>query len=956
MPLDLLPGDARDFAAFAVTRPGWGPGLDPSFGESFGSAFAAAQTTIRGFRIGAARAGVIQGWLDQLEQTTGNAPPNPENSQNPGERARLYLEMQKRFDTLNATRPDLNFPAPPSADQAQQVALDQEAKIAAADARMQNRPQNFWSGAGSFLGNLTAFAVDPINLSAMALVPGTSAGIVASALKNAAVAGVSQTAIEAASFGLNRTLDPNYGLGDAAANVLSAGAGGAVLSIGGNLIGRGLAKLWGRVNPGAMPRYVQDAGNVVTRDAVVADANPYRSAGIDGEMAYRANSLAAESAITAGKQLDLPVDEHTTGNWRPGTVFAPGLDTGVGVKYQVVEADSLVTSHNADMSPNPAYPAELQPRDRTRPVSAEQVTEIASKLEPARLGPSADASSGAPVVGPDNLVESGNARVLALRRAYAAGGDQEFRIGEVVTVKDDPYFAGTEIRITRVTRSSIEGSWMDNGTTRYLSLPKDRFSSDRAAAYREFLSKAGFDTGDMKAPVLIARRVSQLDPAERIAFTDAANRATSLRLSAVEQAVADARHIDGELLATLADKGLATGDNAPFVRGFLKKLPQAERGGLVDRQGNLSQEGVRRAEAALMARAYGDPALLGRALETSDVNVKAIAGALSDSAGRWAALRDAVAAGNVPAGMDITPDLLDAVRLVQKARDEGMKVGDLINQAEMFDQPTATTKALLGMMFRDEALTKATSRQGMARLLAGYAEEAAKNTTDARLFGDTLMPGDVLQTALKKAGREDLFAAAEVASDPKTLPEKLAAPEVGDATLHELDHLMTPTRPPILSNAEIEKLGGFTAQRIEGDWRLANTLKVVDDVERLAAAEKTAAETVKELGPKLNRLDELAKINGEDAQTAQASKLSLVRAVRNKLDIPSMDDTTAFAAWKAAQANRDVMIPDPTGLTDAEGNPVMRSAKEMIDQADAEIAAAKDIEACAAGAMPAAAA
>jgi hypothetical protein len=102
-----------------------------------------------------------------------------------------------------------------------------------------------------------------------------------------------------------------------------------------------------------------------------------------------------------------------------GRIFT-AAGRAVDVDHQVVEAGSLTASHFDDLRRNPAYPRELQPRERARAASEAQVAEIAGKLEPERLGGGTDAATGAPIVGADNVIESGNGLVLALRRAYAA--------------------------------------------------------------------------------------------------------------------------------------------------------------------------------------------------------------------------------------------------------------------------------------------------------------------------------------------------------------------------------------------------------------------------------------------------------------------------------------------------------------------------------------------------------
>jgi hypothetical protein len=90
------------------------------------------------------------------------------------------------------------------------------------------------------------------------------------------------------------------------------------------------------------------------------------------------------------------------------------------VNYEVANLPALITSHDADFRVNPRYPAQLQPRARDSAPARDQVNSIAARLQPERLGRSPRANSGAPVVGPDNVVESGNGRTLALGKAYSS--------------------------------------------------------------------------------------------------------------------------------------------------------------------------------------------------------------------------------------------------------------------------------------------------------------------------------------------------------------------------------------------------------------------------------------------------------------------------------------------------------------------------------------------------------
>ena len=83
----------------------------------------------------------------------------------------------------------------------------------------------------------------------------------------------------------------------------------------------------------------------------------------------------------------------------------------ITTQYDIVDLSELKTSDFPD------YPASLQPRDRSRQASADQVGEMMRRLDPERLGRHTDADRGAPIVSPDGFVESGNGRTAAIRRA-----------------------------------------------------------------------------------------------------------------------------------------------------------------------------------------------------------------------------------------------------------------------------------------------------------------------------------------------------------------------------------------------------------------------------------------------------------------------------------------------------------------------------------------------------------
>jgi hypothetical protein len=397
---------------------------------------------------------------------------------------------------------------------------------------------------------------------------------------------------------------------------------------------------------------------------------------------------------------------------QPPNVVVTPRGRQVEVRPEVVDAAALVTSHGADLEVNPAFPADLQPRERGRAASQAQIAQIAGNPEPALLGLTGSASDGAPIVGPDNVVESGNARTLALARAYQQG---------------------------------------------------------TAGDYRRFIEQQGYDTTGMTAPVLIRRRVSELSPEDRAAFTREANERTTLAMGAAEQARADAQSMPPDLLAGYRGGDLNSAANRPFIRQVVKAtVPASEHGAVFTAGGTLSQAGLQRIENALFARAYDDSGLLEGLREAADSNIKAIGGAMLEAAPRWAQMRSRVQEGLTPAELDITDALTEAARLISEARRQGMLVSDLVEQGQLFGAaPSQTTRAVLDLLFRDDAWKRPRDAGKIAQALDYYAAQAARAQAGPSLLNEPA-PGPVeLLRLARQSGQGSL--------EPGTGPTPAAA-------------------------------------------------------------------------------------------------------------------------------------------------------------------------------------
>lgn len=361
-------------------------------------------------------------------------------------------------------------------------------------------------------------------------------------------------------------------------------------------------------------------------------------------------------------------------------VYTPGTNREIEVRHKVVEADSLITSNDANGAVNPNFPKHLQPRDRSRPTSIAQVHDIANKLNPKLLGENPSTASGAPIVSGDGVVESGNGRTMAIRKAYETG---------------------------------------------------------KGEAYKQWLGEQGYDVSGMKNPVLVRERTSSMTDQELRDYTRESNESSTLTMSPTEQAMVDAKAVV-DLLDQYRGGDINSAANRDFVNRFVTELvPTSERGKMLSAGTGLTQDGQRRINAALVAAAYNDTFIVDQVFESTESDIKAIGNALTDVAGFWAKMRDMAINGQIPKDLDVTPNLVEAVHLVQKARVTSTKLADLIAQDDIFSGAIdPVTLDFLSVFYRGDKYTRARGRERVADALNHYAQQAMQQSNGENLFGD----------------------------------------------------------------------------------------------------------------------------------------------------------------------------------------------------------------------------
>lgn len=367
-----------------------------------------------------------------------------------------------------------------------------------------------------------------------------------------------------------------------------------------------------------------------------------------------------------------------SGSGRPTErVVTANGKTEIDTEFEVVDAKSLVTSSDA------GFDQTLQPRDRSgRRTSDAQIADRAANLDPAQLGRSRLASSGAPIVGPSNMVESGNGRTSFIRRAY---------------------------------ESNPEGS----------------------AKYRAMIEEMGFDTTGIDQPVLIRRRKTEMSPEDLRQFTVDAQDAGVMRMSAAEIADADAKAIDADMMKLYKGGDPAAAGNADFARAYAAKVVSGDDlNAMTLADGTLSADGAKRLRSALTQRAYGDQRFLEKITQDEDTDIKAIGNVLVDVAGDLGRIKDRIAEGELPSEFDIAPQLKEIANLISKSRSTGTPLNDLLEQSDIFaGDVDPMTKELAGIMMKGEGFSKPRSAAEMRKGLQTFLRDAA-NAKDDMLGGD----------------------------------------------------------------------------------------------------------------------------------------------------------------------------------------------------------------------------
>lgn len=403
---------------------------------------------------------------------------------------------------------------------------------------------------------------------------------------------------------------------------------------------------------------------------------------------------------------------------RTTAISSTGL-TRYDFRNKVIDASRLVYSHDPfTFEPNPDYPGDLQPRLRGRAATRNQVQKIAANLDPDSLLTDFHIlDRGAPIVGPDNVIESGNGRTMGL----------------VLAASEYP---------------EIYARYRD----RLLELAP------------QYGIKAA-DIEKLKTPVLVRERLSDVD---RRAFTQEANAPAVMAASAIEQARTDAARITAGMIQLLEvgenqsiEDALRSSRNREFINRFMAGLPEQEQARLFDAQGRLNQDGIRRATMAIFTSAFiGDSGLrlAELAFESIDMDVRNVVNAISRSLGPLSEAESLIRAGQRRNDYSISDDLARSATVFSAIkRDPALDVEKYLGQGQLFERELTDFQEDI-LRFLDKY---SRAPRKMANVLRAYAQAVIDSPPPAQV---ALIPGEELTQA-------DIWAAAlEHAEEPAAEP------------------------------------------------------------------------------------------------------------------------------------------------------------------------------------------
>ena len=437
---------------------------------------------------------------------------------------------------------------------------------------------------------------------------------------------------------------------------------------------------------------------------------------------------------------------------------------------------------DAAQEPQPE-PVVLQNRDRTSAASIAQMQEIAAAPDYMRAGPSREMATGAPVVfgdlpgsavvGRQEIVVDGRGgRVQAQYAVVDAADVIASNNADGTTVAE--YANGLPGKLRAVA---------GNGRTAGLQAAYQQGTANNYA--QELLNDAGAlgidpqAVASMQRPVLV-RVMGQSDVTADMG--DRTNITSTQKLSPVEQAANDSRRFSVENLS-FDEQGNPT---AQSIGGFVSSMPVAERGDMLNPDGTPTRQAVDRLMSATFKQAYDSDELVQLHAQATDPDARSVLAAAADASGVMAALRGA-------GDFDVRGAVTDAVKMAVNASRQGLKLSDVLQNADFDMNPEAYPVAtFLAKNIRSpKAMAEGLRRWGQLAL------QNARTAEENQYQGGLLGPAPTLSRAEIFARIGDAYNPTEQAVAARAQPQ---APVAEQASIDAAQPAVQPAAMPVPGN------------------------------------------------------------------------------------------------------------------------------------------------------------
>lgn len=394
----------------------------------------------------------------------------------------------------------------------------------------------------------------------------------------------------------------------------------------------------------------------------------------------------------------------------------------------------------------------LQNRNRSTKGSIAQMRAISKAPDYKRLGVDNYFGSGAPVVAYGNIPENQKGKITEAVMPDGTRYTVQYAVIDANDVLASHDSSGSKVDEYFSSDPSKSRAIAGNGRIAGL---KSAFEQGTADDYVDDMANDSSMHGisedvidEIENPILV-RLMQPKDVTKDIG--DKSNVQSGLKMTTVEQANNDKNRVDFSGMEFYEDGT----PHIDAVKKFVRSMPENERGGLIDTNGNPTREAQSRLESAMFAKAYDNDSLTRLQSQALDPESKNIIGALVAAAPEMAKLE------GLNDGYDVRDIVSNAVYRAIDAKRKGQKIDEIASNEDLFksEKKSSAEAEIMKMISRNIR-----SRKNISEALTNLAKRLRQESESAEggLFSDflpKLSPEDLIKSSMSggSGGGSSLF-------------------------------------------------------------------------------------------------------------------------------------------------------------------------------------------------------